>query len=73
VALSMVTTYNIAPEYLQWLPIAAQQQAMIGFLKGSAIAMPQLLVSSLLTLAIFAACSYASSRLLKSEKVVFGL
>ena len=73
VALSMVTTYNIAPEYLQWLPIAAQQQAMISFLKGSAIAMPQLLVSSLLTLAIFAACSYASSRLLKSEKVVFGL
>lgn len=73
VALSMVTTYNIAPDYLQWLPIAAQQQAMIGFLKGSAIAMPQLLVSSLLTLAIFAACSYASSRLLKSEKVVFGL
>ncbi|MBZ9611448.1 ABC transporter permease [Rheinheimera maricola] len=73
VALSMVTTYNIAPDHLQWLPIAAQQQAMIGFLKGSAIAMPQLLVSSLLTLAIFAACSYASSRLLKSEKVVFGL
>ena len=73
VALSMVTTYNIAPDYLQWLPIAAQQQAMIAFLKGSTIAMPQLLVSSLLTLAIFAACSYASSRLLKSEKVVFGL
>ena len=73
VALSMVTTYNIAPDYLQWLPIAAQQQAMISFLKGSAIAMPQLLVSGLLTLAIFAACSYASSRLLKSEKVVFGL
>ncbi|MGP9799834.1 ABC transporter permease [Rheinheimera sp. NSM] len=71
--LSMVTAYNIAPDYLQWLPIAAQQQAMIAYLKGSAIAMPQLLVSGLLTLAIFAACSYASSRLLKSEKVVFGL
>lgn len=71
--LSMVTTYNIAPEYLQWLPIAAQQQAMIAFLKGSAIAMPQLWVASLLTLIIFAVCSYASSRMLKSEKVVFGL
>lgn len=71
--LSMVTAYNIAPDYLQWLPIAAQQQAMIAYLKGSAIAMPQLLISGLLTLAIFAACSYASSRLLKSEKVVFGL
>lgn len=73
VALSMITTYNIAPDYLQWLPIAAQQQAMIAFLKGNAIAMPQLLVSSLLTLAIFAVCSYASSRLLKSEKVIFAL
>ena len=73
VALSMVTTYNIAPDYLQWLPIAAQQQAMIAFLKGSAIAMPQLLAASLLTLVIFAVCSYASSRLLKSEKVIFGL
>ncbi|WP_215395936.1 ABC transporter permease [Rheinheimera oceanensis] len=71
--LSMVTAYNIAPDYLQWLPIAAQQQAMIAYLKGSTIAMPQLLVSGLLTLAIFAGCSYASSRLLKSEKVVFGL
>lgn len=71
--LSMVTTYNIATEYLQWLPIAAQQQAMIAFLKGAALPLPQLLVSSLLTLLIFALCSYGSSRLLKSEKVVFSL
>ena len=71
--LSMVTTYNIATEYLQWLPIAAQQQAMIAFLKGAALPLPQLLVSSLLTLLIFALCSYGSSRLLQSEKVVFSL
>lgn len=71
--LSMVTTYNIATEYLQWLPIAAQQQAMIAFLKGAALPLPQLLVSSLLTLLIFVLCSYGSSRLLKSEKVVFSL
>ena len=71
--LSMVTTYNIADDYLQWLPIAAQQQAMIAFLKGAAIPMPQLMVSSVITLLIFGVCSYASSRLLKSEKVVFSL
>ncbi|MCC5827411.1 ABC transporter permease subunit [Alkalimonas sp.] len=71
--LSMVTTYNIATEYVQWLPIAAQQQAMIEFLKGSALPLPQLLVSTLLTLALFAVFSFSSSLLLKSEKVVFGL
>lgn len=71
--LSMVTTYNIADDYLQWLPIAAQQQAMIAFLKGATIPLPQLLVSSFITILIFGMCSYASSRLLKSEKVVFSL
>lgn len=71
--LSMVTTYNIADDYLQWLPIAAQQQAMIAFLKGAVIPVPQLMVSSVITLLIFGVCSYASSRLLKSEKVVFSL
>jgi len=71
--LSMVTTYNIADEYVQWLPIAAQQQAMIAFLKGTVISFPQLLGASAMTLLIFALCCYASSRLLKSEKVVFSL
>ena len=71
--LSMVTTYNIASDYVQWLPIAAQQQAMIEYLKGSALPLPQLLVSTLLTLLLFVLFSYGSSRLLKSEKVVFGL
>jgi sodium transport system permease protein len=71
--LSMVTTYNIADEYVQWLPIAAQQQAMIAFLKGTTIAWPQLMVASAITLLLFALCSYVSSRMLKSEKVVFSL
>lgn len=71
--LSMVTTYNIADQYVQWLPIAAQQQAMIAFLKGTTIAWPQLMAASAITLLIFALCSYASSRMLKSEKVVFSL
>ncbi|WP_423187947.1 ABC transporter permease [Alishewanella sp. d11] len=71
--LSMVTTYNIADQYVQWLPIAAQQQAMIAFLKGTTIAWPQLMAASAITLLIFALCSYVSSRMLKSEKVVFSL
>lgn len=71
--LSMVTTYNIADEYVQWLPIAAQQQAMIAFLKGTTIAWPQLVAASAITLLIFALCSYVSGRMLKSEKVVFSL
>lgn len=71
--LSMVTTYNIADQYVQWLPIAAQQQAMIAFLKGTTIAWPQLMAASAITLLIFALCSYASSRMLKSEKIVFSL
>lgn len=72
-ALSMVTTYDIATEYVQWLPIAAQQYAMIEFIKGNPIPMPQLLLSSAITLLMFALFSGLSSRLLRSEKVVFGL
>jgi len=71
--LSMVTTYDIATEYVQWLPIAAQQHAMIEFIKGNALPWPQLLISTLVTLALFGLFSWLSSRMLKSEKVVFGL
>lgn len=72
-ALSMVTTYDIATDYVQWLPIAAQQYAMIEFIKGNPIPVPQLLLSSAITLLMFALFSGLSSRLLRSEKVVFGL
>lgn len=71
--LSMVTTYDIATEYVQWLPIAAQQHAMIEFIKGNALPWPQLFISTLVTLALFGLFSWLSSRMLKSEKVVFGL
>lgn len=71
--LSMVTTYDIGTEYVQWLPIAAQQHAMIEFIKGNSIPMPQLMISSFVTLLLFALFSWLSSRMLKSEKVVFGL
>lgn len=72
-ALSMVTTYDIATDIVQWLPIAAQQFALMEFIKGNPIPLPQLLLSTLLTLVLCFAFSFLSGRMLKSEKVVFGL
>ncbi len=71
--LSMVTMYDVATEYVQWLPVAAQQYAMIELVKGNAIPLPQVALSTAITLALFALFTWLSSRLLKSEKVVFGL
>ncbi|WP_404338690.1 ABC transporter permease [Pseudoalteromonas mariniglutinosa] len=73
VTLSAVTTYDIATDVVQWLPIAAQQFALMEFIKGNPIPVPQLLLSTLVTLLLFALFSLLSSRMLKSEKVVFGL
>ncbi|AXQ97662.1 ABC transporter permease [Pseudoalteromonas piscicida] len=73
VMMSMATTYDIATDIMQWMPIAAQQNAMIEIIKGNAIPVPQLLLSSAVTLGLFAIFTYLSSRMLKSEKVVFGL
>jgi len=72
-ALSMVTTYDIATDIVQWLPIAAQQFALMEFIKGNAIPLPQLMLSTLLTLVLCFVFSFLSGRMLKSEKVVFGL
>ncbi|MBB1385140.1 ABC transporter permease subunit [Pseudoalteromonas sp. SG45-5] len=72
-ALSMVTTYDIATDIVQWLPIAAQQFALMEFIKGNPIPVPQLVLSTLITIILFGVFSYLSSRMLKSEKVVFGL
>ena len=72
-ALSMVTTYDIATDKVQWLPIAAQQFALMEFIKGNPIPVPQLLLSTVITLVLCAAFSFLSARMLKSEKVVFGL
>lgn len=72
-ALSMITTYDIATDKVQWLPIAAQQFALMEFIKGNPIPVPQLLLSTLITLVLCAAFSFLSARMLKSEKVVFGL
>ncbi|MEI5638409.1 MULTISPECIES: ABC transporter permease [unclassified Pseudoalteromonas] len=73
VMLSMATTYDIATDVMQWLPIAAQQNAMIELLKGNALPVPQLAFASMVTLGLFGLFTYLSSRMLKSEKVVFGL
>ena len=72
-ALSMITTYDIATDKVQWLPIAAQQFALMEFIKGNPIPVPQLLLSTVITLVLCAAFSLLSARMLKSEKVVFGL
>ena len=71
--LSMVATYDIATDTVQWLPVAAQQYAMIELVKGNEIPLAPLLLSSLVTLLLFSLFTWLSSRLLKSEKVIFGL
>ncbi|WP_434930785.1 ABC transporter permease [Shewanella sp. HL-SH5] len=72
-ALSMAASYNIAPDALQWLPVSGQQQALMDFIKGKEIAMLQLAVSSIATLAISIGLMLGMEKMLKSEKVVFGL
>ncbi|MCG7533430.1 ABC transporter permease [Pseudoalteromonas sp. OOF1S-7] len=73
VGLSMMTSYDIATETIQWLPIAAQQYAMIELIKGNELGLAPLGLASLLTLGLFALFTLLSSRMLTSEKVVFGL
>ncbi|QDF68397.1 ABC transporter permease [Shewanella sp. SNU WT4] len=72
-ALSMAASYNIAPDALQWLPVSGQQQALMAFIKGKEIPMLQLLASSVGTLVIALIMALGLERMLKSEKVVFGL
>lgn len=72
-ALSMAASYNIAPDALQWLPVSGQQQALMDFIKGKDIPMLQLAVSSIATLAISIGLIMGMEKMLKSEKVVFGL
>ncbi|CCQ12230.1 ABC-type Na+ efflux pump, permease component [Pseudoalteromonas luteoviolacea B = ATCC 29581] len=73
IGLSMLTTYNIAVEKVKWLPVAGQQSAMIEFIKGNAIMWPELLVSSFATMILAIGLIIMAGRMLKSEKVVFGL
>ncbi|WP_144211820.1 ABC transporter permease [Shewanella donghaensis] len=72
-ALSMAASYNIAPDILEWLPVSGQQQALMAFIKGREIPMLQLLASSSATIVLSIVLALGLERLLKSEKVVFGL
>ncbi|MDC0088945.1 ABC transporter permease subunit [Porticoccaceae bacterium] len=72
-ALSMAASYNIAPDQLRWAPVSGQQQALMELIKGKEIALLQLLVSCGFTLLISIALALGIERMLKSEKVVFGL
>lgn len=73
IALSMAASYNIAPDVLQWIPVSGQQQALMDFIKGKDIPMLQLAVSSTMTIAISIGLMLGMEKMLKSEKVVFGL
>ncbi len=71
--LSMLASYNIAPETLQWLPISGQMQALIAYIKGQEFPMIQLVISSIATFIITIGLAFGMERSLKSEKIVFGL
>ena len=73
IALSMAASYNIAPDMLQWIPVSGQQQALMDFIKGKDIPMLQLAVSSIMTIVISIGLMFGMEKMLKSEKVVFGL
>lgn len=72
-ALAMSASYNVAPDVLKWLPVSGQQGALMEVIKGKALPLQELLVSSGATLAITLLLALALTRMLRSEKVVFGL
>lgn len=72
-ALAMSASYEIAPDTLKWLPVSGQQQALMEFVKGNALPVSELLVSTGITVLIAAVLCIALNQALKSEKVVFGL
>ncbi|MCH1920344.1 ABC transporter permease [Shewanella sp. A3A] len=72
-ALAMSASYNIAPDVLKWLPVSGQQGALMEVIKGKALPLQELLISSGATLAITLLLALALTRMLRSEKVVFGL
>ena len=72
-AMSYATTLDFAVEELRWAPVSGQLQALIDLMKGKEIPMLQLAVSSVTTLIASAALMLGMERLLKSEKIVFGM
>ena len=72
-ALSYAVTFDLATDELRWAPVTGQLQALIDLMKGKEIPLLQLTVSCLSTLIISVALVLGTERLLKSEKIVFGL
>ncbi|WP_416351545.1 ABC transporter permease [Parashewanella curva] len=71
--LSIATSYDLAPDTLQWLPVSGQQQALMDFIKGKAIDMAPLMASNLITLLLSIGLILGMEKALKSEKTIFGL
>jgi len=72
-AMSYAVTLDFAVDELRWAPVSGQLQALIDLAKGKEIPLLQLAVSSLSTLVLSFALIFGMERLLKSEKIVFGL
>jgi sodium transport system permease protein len=72
-ALAYAVTLDFAVEELRWAPVSGQLQALIELAKGKEIPILQLLVSSMSTVAISFALILGMEKLLKSEKIIFGL
>ena len=73
IAMSYAATLDFAVEELRWAPVSGQLQALIDLAKGKEIPLLQLTFSCLSTLIISLALIFGMERLLKSEKIVFGL
>jgi len=71
--MSYATTLDFAVEELRWAPVSGQLQALIDIMKGKDIPLLQLTVSCLSTLGVSLALTLGMERMLKSEKIVFGL
>ena len=72
-AMSYAVTLDFAVDELRWAPVSGQLQALIDLAKGKEIPLLQLAVSCLSTLVLSFALIFGMERLLKSEKIVFGL
>jgi sodium transport system permease protein len=73
IAMSYAATLDFAVEELRWAPVSGQLQALVDLAKGKEIPLLQLAVSCLSTLIISLALIFGMERLLKSEKIIFGL
>ena len=72
-AMSYAVTLDFAVDELRWAPVSGQLLALIDLAKGKEIPLLQLAVSCLSTLVLSFALIFGMERLLKSEKIVFGL